>query len=275
MITPTEWTRFKFEWLDQVMGDSEVTHAAARIAFWIVQHCNMGTESAWPSIKRLADLANVSNRTVLDAIAQLEAARYLEIQYGRRGRGQSNYYTPILKGAASAPLSDGEKVQPLHLSADETFHGKGSRSARKGFPGAQKGSHSAGKGAAIAPEHLITPSGTPSLNTGALSRTAGESAEQAYKRVRATIDRSIGHAVADGKMPSSESGKRRASLTRLHTKLLAGHIDHTAALASLAEIGRGVPAYKLSAQAVAEQMAMLDSFDRPRTAQVFPFARRA
>jgi hypothetical protein len=22
MITPTEWTRFKFEWLEQVMGDS-------------------------------------------------------------------------------------------------------------------------------------------------------------------------------------------------------------------------------------------------------------
>jgi hypothetical protein len=81
--------------------------------------------------------------------------------------------------------------------------------------------------------------------------------------------------VADGKMPSTESGKRRTSLTRLHTKLLAGHINHTAALERLAEIGTGVPAYKLSAQAIAEQMALLDSFDRPRTTQVLSFARRA
>jgi hypothetical protein len=57
------------------------------------RHCNISSESGWPSVKRLAGLAN-GNRTALDAIAQ-EPAGYLLIQYGRPGRAQSNYYTRL------------------------------------------------------------------------------------------------------------------------------------------------------------------------------------
>jgi DNA-binding MarR family transcriptional regulator len=110
MITPTDWTRFKFEWLEQIMYADELTPATKVVAFCIVQHCNMSNESCWPSLRRPGEVAKVRKATVAWAVASLEENGYLTIDHGSHGR-QSHHYTPVLKDSVVVQFRAGKRYE--------------------------------------------------------------------------------------------------------------------------------------------------------------------
>jgi len=154
MITPTEWTRFKFGWLEQVMYAAELTPAARVVAFCIIQHCNMGTESGWPSLRRIETLTGISKKTVLAAIESLRANGYLEIAPGNPGRGHSNLYTPTLKGGETTPFTSPKRGSHSTFSSNATAPEKVKISPGKGGIVPRKGGAIPRKGGATTPEHL-------------------------------------------------------------------------------------------------------------------------
>jgi hypothetical protein len=127
MITPTEWTRFKFEWLEEVMYDPDLSPGAKVVAFCILQHCNMGTESGYPSLRRIAELTKLRKASVIDAVALLEANGHLDIHHGRPGRGQSHYYTPTLKATETGPLNP-EPLRNVTRDVTRNVSTKGTKS---------------------------------------------------------------------------------------------------------------------------------------------------
>jgi hypothetical protein len=192
LITPTDWTRFKFEWLEQVMYAADLTPAAKVVAFCIIQHCNIGSESGWPSLKRIAALTKLRKATVIDAVALLVKQEHLEKTPGTAGypgRGQSNVYTPIQKGAAVAPLKDTERVRlpdpSVAVTRDVTFQERVRSSEEKGTVNGQKGTLKRRKGTVSGPEHLKEHlQGTPSLNTErACALPRDEEIQKANKKV--------------------------------------------------------------------------------------------
>jgi hypothetical protein len=110
--TPTEFTRWKWEWLEQVMYDPDLLVSAKIVGFCIMQHVNFGTCSAWPAIRRIAALTNLGKATVADGTSLLKLRGYLEIDYGQPGRGHSHIYRPTLKVRPTGHLTETQKSGP-------------------------------------------------------------------------------------------------------------------------------------------------------------------
>jgi hypothetical protein len=154
-----EYTKDRFEWIDQVMADPELPASASKVAYVIAISLwrNKGTvtlvtpeikasdnvREAWIGTRNIAVKIAMSRFTVMDMVDRLEQRGHLEVTRGQRGRGHSNHYRLVRKGArtsllegakaepraksraksrgAPANLSDGEKVSP-HTSRGAPTH---------------------------------------------------------------------------------------------------------------------------------------------------------
>jgi DNA-binding transcriptional MocR family regulator len=90
MNDPKEWYIFKLDWLDQVNYAADVSATAKVVAHCIIQHCNVGDECGYPSLRLLAALTTCSKQTVITAVEQLSSKGYLELEPGSPGRGAAH-----------------------------------------------------------------------------------------------------------------------------------------------------------------------------------------
>jgi hypothetical protein len=90
-----DFTRKRFQWLDQVAADPAVTAAGFVLAYRIAKFFNRETGDAWPAQPTLAAAMRMDTRSVRRLCDQLEAAHHLQV-IASRGRGHSCRYRPIL-----------------------------------------------------------------------------------------------------------------------------------------------------------------------------------
>lgn len=74
-------------------------HPTVKLAYLaLCSYANKNTESCYPTISQLAQVAGISSRSILRAITKLEKAKAIKIEKGK-GRGNANRYTLLkLKG---------------------------------------------------------------------------------------------------------------------------------------------------------------------------------
>ena len=74
-----DFVRQKFDWLEQISRDGELTGSAARTAMALISYFNSESREAWPSNARLADELEVDRRTIQRAKLLLVARNHLTV----------------------------------------------------------------------------------------------------------------------------------------------------------------------------------------------------
>jgi hypothetical protein len=174
----------------------------------------MGSESGWPSIKRIADMTGLRKETVLDAVRRLVANGHFEIAPGQPGRGRSHYYTPILKGPETGPIEEAKKVRKADLSAtcDVTDKRSGFSSEKVRFS-ETKGSVFRRKGPETGPEHFKEHlHRTPSLNT---VRPSAAPADEEIQQAKKQVEQDLTDWKAKGLIDEQMADKTRSVITEL------------------------------------------------------------
>ncbi len=90
------FTRDRFGWLRQVASDHEVSPAAFRLAFAIMEHVNRRSGTAWPTQETLGNAIHATTRTVRALTKTLETRGHIFIRAGR-GRQVVNVYSLVEK----------------------------------------------------------------------------------------------------------------------------------------------------------------------------------
>jgi hypothetical protein len=93
----SDFARRRFEWLDQVLADREITPAGFQVAYAISSHVNRDSGSAFPSQETLASKIGITVRGVRNLTDALAVRGHLQITESR-GRGHSIRYKPIVTG---------------------------------------------------------------------------------------------------------------------------------------------------------------------------------
>lgn len=109
--------------MDYVMAHSAATATHKVVLLAIAQHANTHNE-AWPSLARLSAFAGVSDRSVRNALRDLEQGGELETLprkgFGRQANLRSNLYRLVVTPCACERTADGHvKHVPAGLSGDE------------------------------------------------------------------------------------------------------------------------------------------------------------
>jgi hypothetical protein len=94
MTMADDFTRKRFQWLDQVAGDPKVSATGFVLAYRIAKFFNRETGDAWPAQPTLAAAMRMDTRSVRRLCDQLEAAGHLQV-LASCGRGHSCRYRPI------------------------------------------------------------------------------------------------------------------------------------------------------------------------------------
>jgi hypothetical protein len=90
-----DFTRKRFQWLDQVAADPKVSATGFVMAYRIAKFFNRDSGEAWPAQPTLAAAMRMDTRSVRRLCDQLEAAGHLTI-IASSGRGHSCRYRPVL-----------------------------------------------------------------------------------------------------------------------------------------------------------------------------------
>jgi hypothetical protein len=97
---PDDFTRRKFEWLDQVVADRSLTPLAFHVAYLLSGYLNRATGEAFPSQETLAKRLGLTARGVRKLVAQVSDGGHLEVLEAH-GRGRMNIYRTIIKNRNS------------------------------------------------------------------------------------------------------------------------------------------------------------------------------
>jgi hypothetical protein len=124
-----DYTKDRFDWLDQVAADPELPASAFKVAFAIATSLwrQKGTvtlmtsetrgsdqvREAWIGSRELADKIAMSRFTVMNMVTRLQERGHLDVTPGTRGRGHSNHYRLVKKGAPANLL---KTVKGAHSS---------------------------------------------------------------------------------------------------------------------------------------------------------------
>jgi len=124
-----EYTKDRFDWLDQVGADPKLPASAFKVAYAIATKLwrTKGTvtlvtpentasdkvREAWIGTRDIADKIAMSRFTVMTMAGRLEAQGHLEVDPGKQGRGHSNHYRLVQKGAPANLL---DSVKGAHTS---------------------------------------------------------------------------------------------------------------------------------------------------------------
>lgn len=108
-----EATAFISEWRELVMADREITHASFRTAYALSLHLNWLTFDTFVSQETIANKIHATDRTVREALKQLEMRGYLEKH--RRGPNSNLYVLKIndRKKTSGPPENDRKKTSGL------------------------------------------------------------------------------------------------------------------------------------------------------------------
>jgi hypothetical protein len=139
-----EYNKDRFDWLDQVATDPELPASAFKVAYVIATSLwrNKGTvtlvtpqngadddvREAWIGTRDIADKIAMSRFTVMNMVDRLKDRRHLEFDPGKQGRGHSNHYRLVAKGAP-ANLLEGKKAKPKGAPANLLDSVKGAHSS--------------------------------------------------------------------------------------------------------------------------------------------------
>ena len=86
-------------------------------------YCNLsrraGKGEAFPSLKSISEVCNVSRKTVIDAIKELEIRRMIIVS---RGFGKANRYTLTKQSLWFKPVSNEIPVSNMLPVSNETLH---------------------------------------------------------------------------------------------------------------------------------------------------------
>ena len=97
-----DFTRRRFEWLDQVLADRELSPTTFQVAYVIASHLNRTRNRAWPSQATLASRTGLrvepdgSAHGIRKIVQRLVLRGHLEVQVSC-GRGNANVYRPVAK----------------------------------------------------------------------------------------------------------------------------------------------------------------------------------
>ena len=119
------YTAATFAWLNQVNADRDLPPSAVKVALYLSQRFNRARGGqAWPSYETVADAIGVDKATVVRMIRALARNGHLEVDPGSAGRGHSNRYRMVRKGA-EAHLSEPRKgaAAPRRKGASEARKG--------------------------------------------------------------------------------------------------------------------------------------------------------
>jgi hypothetical protein len=118
-----DFTRRRFQWLDQVATDPGITGSTAKLAILIAcRFLSRKTNTAWPSQIVLGELLGIRTREgVRRCVDQLVDGGHLAVEVSH-GRGSSNRYRIIIKDIAAQNEPDDEElpddeVDPVEAAA--------------------------------------------------------------------------------------------------------------------------------------------------------------
>jgi hypothetical protein len=97
---PDDFTRRKFEWLDQVAADRSLSPLAFHVAYLLSGYLNRATGEAFPSQETLAKRLGCTVRGVRKLVGQLVDGDHVEVLESH-GRGRMNIYRTIMKNRNS------------------------------------------------------------------------------------------------------------------------------------------------------------------------------
>ncbi|MEI9417562.1 hypothetical protein [Mesorhizobium sp. Cs1321R2N1] len=139
------FTKFKFQWLDQVACDAELPPVASRIAILLADRfLSYETGDAWPGVPTLAGLLQISStRTVQNALIAMQSRGHVSIDVSAGGRKQTNRYAPTLMGDIPCKNLQGferseARLNPAKLSA-ETLQNPARKPRKKLHPNPYEG----------------------------------------------------------------------------------------------------------------------------------------
>jgi DNA-binding transcriptional MocR family regulator len=115
------FTSWKFDRLDEAMGDQSLTPAARVMAYWIMKHVNQHTQDAHVGLRCLMRESGFGVDTTTRAIDQLVAHGYFEKtpgKQGRGGRGNESRYRPLEKSSTIGPFGGEKESDDRTLSTD-------------------------------------------------------------------------------------------------------------------------------------------------------------
>lgn len=131
MSSSPKWVKQKFEWLEAIAADPNLSDRAVRVAIAISKHLNSRSGDAHPSQQTLGAACGTSARRVRDALQALIEAGYLTSR--RRGRdaggaGLSNVYAPIFDRTIPADQNElsigaNRPVEAVSTGRISTFDG--------------------------------------------------------------------------------------------------------------------------------------------------------
>lgn len=93
----------KAKWLEQIAEDVWLLDSACRIAIVLAKHLNSQSETAWPSVERLAKITGQSDRNIRRVLKMLHDRGHVNVSIGG-GRARPNVYSIVLKGQGAAPF---------------------------------------------------------------------------------------------------------------------------------------------------------------------------
>jgi hypothetical protein len=136
-----------------------ITATEYRVAVELCEYAGPGKPVVWPSIAALAEDCELDRSTVIRTLNRLEVKGFIARDSARKGgRGQSTRWRLIVKGGASATLSDTERVAPeTERVANQPIKGRTSATRRS----KEEERRSAGSGVPPPPA-LTRGAGTPS-----------------------------------------------------------------------------------------------------------------
>jgi biotin operon repressor len=142
-----EYTKDRFVWLDQVIANPKLPASASKVAYVIATSLwrQKGTvtlvtpeitasdhvREAWIGTREIAEKIGMSRFTVMKMVLRLEEHGHLEVDPGKQGRGHSNHYRLVRKGAP-ANLLEGKqaKLKGAHSSLLDGPQAKPSQTKR-------------------------------------------------------------------------------------------------------------------------------------------------
>jgi biotin operon repressor len=141
-----EYTKDRFDWLDQVAADSDLPASAFKVAYAIATSLwrQKGTvtlmtpeitgtdqvREAWIGTREIADKIAMSRFTVMKMVDRLQERGHLEFDPGSRGRGHSHHYRLVKKGAPANILKTAKGAHSSQLDGAQAKR----RSKQKGAP---------------------------------------------------------------------------------------------------------------------------------------------
>jgi hypothetical protein len=227
------FTSWKFNRLDEAMGDQSLTPAARVMAYWIMKHVNQHTQDAHVGLRCLMRESGFGVDTTTRSIDQLVAHGYFEKtpgKQGRGGRGNESRYRPLEKSSTIGPFGGEKESDDRTLSTD-------ARAEKESDFTKERVRFCVEKSPTIGTEHLEHLN--KHLSFGAQERPKNEKVDDAAEEEIQTIEKGSAVCSPEESQPTSGS-KFTAAMDAIQREYDGGLIDKAEAHQRLKNLTRGL-----------------------------------